>query len=195
MPVMLILAGVLAYGVLRQFQGSGFVFIQNGEQGFGQAAEVPLGDSGLVAVSVSALPVYRAKHGGRVIPIHKGTGAVVDGFSGNAHVVGVHHPMHKTYLHPAGNECSLPVDHCFEECQIRVGFRVYLITHLRVVPVDGVIGQGFEFCCALCGGKFKSANTDMAGGHPGENGTGLSGIPEDRFSGGHHGQAAGGGYA
>ena len=148
---------------------------------------------GLVAVGVAALPVDRTKDGVGVIGIHKGTGAVVDGFAGDADVVGVHDPMHKAQQHPLGNERGLAFDDTVEEPEVWLG----CFLQIGVVPGKGVVGQRFEGVVALHGGVLKGAHADMAGGHAGEHGAGKGPgpVPVDRFIGGDHGQATGGGHA
>ena len=65
----------------REFDGALFFGVDEGQQCFGEARQVPLGDCGLVRVGVAALPINRAENGPRIILIHKGAGAEVDRLS------------------------------------------------------------------------------------------------------------------
>ena len=67
-------------------EGDGFFFVfgDEGEEGFGEAGEIPLSDAGLVFVCVATLLVDVAVFLSRIEVVHEGTGAVVDCFSAQA---------------------------------------------------------------------------------------------------------------
>ena len=81
--------------------------------------------------------------------IHEGAWAVVDSLTGDRHIVGVHHAMDESHMHPAGNERRLSVAHALEQSE--VGVRVVL--QLRVMAIDDVIGQATHFGLVTAGGE------------------------------------------
>ena len=54
------------------------VLVDKGQQAFGQARQVPVGNTRLIGVSVAALRIDRTEHGVGLEALHKGAGAVVD---------------------------------------------------------------------------------------------------------------------
>ena len=42
--------------------------------------------------------------------IHESTGAVINGFTGKGHVVGIHNPVDKAHSHPVGDQTGLLLD-------------------------------------------------------------------------------------
>ena len=62
--------------------------------------------------------IDRAEYGPGAECFDEGTGAVVDGFPGNAHVVGIHHAVNETDPHPAGDQGCLPIHDGMQEVEI-----------------------------------------------------------------------------
>ena len=56
----------------------------------------------------------------RVEGVEEGARTVVDGFTGDGGVVGVHDAMDKPDQHPVGHQGRLPLEHRLEECEVAV---------------------------------------------------------------------------
>ena len=77
--------------------GEGFLFIgvQQRQQGFRKATQVPECHVGLVFPRVACLSIDRAEDALRMEGVDEGARAVVDRFAGNGRIVGIHHPVDK----------------------------------------------------------------------------------------------------
>ena len=95
------------------------VVIEEGQQGVGKARQIPVRDAGLVAKRIAAMMVDRTEHGRGVIGIHERTRAIVDGFAGNGHVIGIHHPVNEPHLHPTRDQRGLCLTHRGKQRQSR----------------------------------------------------------------------------
>jgi len=76
--------------VLRLFNGGVLVLRKQRQERLRQTGEVPLGDACLVTVGVAARAIDGAEDRPRVIGVHEGAGAVINGLASDRHVVGVH---------------------------------------------------------------------------------------------------------
>ncbi len=90
-------------------EGGLLIGVDQGQQRFGEAGEIPTSDLRLLAESVAATAIDGTEDGGGAVGVEKGAGAVVDGFAGDGHVVGIHDAVDEADMHPAGNEGGLPV--------------------------------------------------------------------------------------
>src|SRR4029450_10244698 len=121
-------------------------------------------DPWLIGVGIAAVSVDGAEHRCRIIMIHESAWAVIDSLTGDRHIVGVHHTMDESHMHPAGNERRLFVAHSLEQSE--VGVRVAL--QLRVMAIDDIIGQATNFGLLTAGGeKLEGTRTDVAGSNAG----------------------------
>ena len=165
------------------------------QQCFGETSEVPARDRRLVAVGVAALVIDAAEDGFGVIRFHEGAGAVVDGFAGERHVVGVHHAVDEAGVEPLGDQPGLAFGHGAQQGDVALG-GVGLGGQRRVVAGDGVVGQAAQGVDVAAGGEeLEGAHAQVAGGHTGEHGAGQRALAVDGLAGGGHGQRAGGGDA
>ena len=73
------------------------------QHGFSQTGQVPLANRGLVDVSVSPLLINRAENFFAIKRINKRAGAVINCLAADGHIVGVHHAMNKSKVHPGRN--------------------------------------------------------------------------------------------
>ena len=88
----------------------------------------PCGDVRLVGIGVTTHLVNGAIDRCRIIGVHESARAVVDGVSQDRHVVGIHHPVYESNLHPPGEERRLRVPDRKEE---------------RTIPLP-ILGNGGE---------------------------------------------------
>ena len=147
----------------------------------------------MISVGVAFVAVDGAEGGVGVVVVHEGAGAVVDGFAGEGHVIGIEDAVDEADVHPAGDEGGLAFDGGVEEGEgWGVGFG-----EIGVVALEGVIGEGFEGVGVLVGGgPLEGADADVAGGDAGEDGAGEAAFAaDDGVAGGGDGEAAGGGDA
>src|SRR2546427_9276927 len=82
-------------------EGAVTIRIDERDKRLRQPRQIPLRDPWLIGVGIATLRVDGAEHGCRIIMIHEGAWAVVDGLTGDRHVVGVHHAMDEARMHPA----------------------------------------------------------------------------------------------
>ena len=166
-----LLSGLVEFGELFEaFFGGGdgffFIGVDNGEEGFGEAGEVPEADGGLVVVGVATLFVDEAKFLGGVEVVHEGAGAVVDGVSGEAHVVGIHDAVDEAEAHPLGDEGGLAGDDVFQEVEGVAG--------LGVVAGVGVVDEVVEVGDFASGGEvLYGADAEVGAGDAGEDASGF----------------------
>jgi hypothetical protein len=141
----------------------------------------------LAAVGVAAGGVDGTEDGFRVVGFHEGAGAVVDGFAGEGHVVGVHDAVDEADLEPFRNQGGLAVDDGAEEVDDRGVGRDFRVVALAEVVGEGGEGRGV----AMGGGPLEGADADVAGGDAGEDGARELLLAEHRLAGGGDGEAAG----
>lgn len=91
-------------GLVGEVDGGFFVVVEERDEGFCEACEVPAGDGSLLVVGVAAVVVDGAEGGFGVEGVDEGAGAVVDGFAGEGHVVGVHDAVDEADGEPLGDE-------------------------------------------------------------------------------------------
>ena len=110
----------MADGIGGLFYQSVTLFTHQGQQGFGKAGQIPLGNCRLVGKRIAAPLIDGAIHFLRVKLLHKCTRAVVDGFTRDAAVIRIHDAVNKAHAHPARNQHGLAGHHRFKQRQIRV---------------------------------------------------------------------------
>ena len=158
-----------------EFDGFFFIVREEGEKGFGKAGEVPLCDTGLVVVGVSALLIDGAKFFLGIKVVHEGAGSVVDGLAGEAHVVGVHDAVDEANTHPLGDEIGLAGDDVAEKVE-----GVFCVGEVTLV---GVVDKGSKaFGVALCGEVLGGANAEVGACDAGEDSSFLRLFAEDEFA-------------
>src|SRR5262249_60335633 len=109
--------------------------------------------------------------------IHEGAWAVVDSLTGDRHIVGVHHAMDESHMHPAGDERRLFVAYALEQCE--VGVRV--VFKLRVMALDDIIGETTNFGLLTTGReKLEGAHPDVAGSNARQNRARQPAIAKER---------------
>ena len=135
------------------------------EQRFGEAGQVPPGNRGLVGKGIAAAVIDRAEHLRGVVRIEERAGAIVDRLARDRHVVGVHHAVDEADLHPARDERRLARRDRLEECEIRP----WRGDELRIMPLDHVIGEQPQRLSILpCREILECADADVAGGDAGQ---------------------------
>ena len=137
-------------------------------------------DRRLVLIGITAPVINGTVDRLRMIGIHECTGPVIDGLSGNRHVVGIHHAVDKPYKLPLCHQGRLSLDHCTQQCQIRVVHR----GQVRVVSVDHMIReQSQRLSIAATGKVLEGADPNMTAGNPGQHSTGQAVLPDYPFAG------------
>ncbi len=132
------------------------------QQGLRQPGQIPLRNLRLILVGITAILINRTEHRFRIVGLHECTGAVVDGFPGNAHIVGVHYAVDKTHAHPLRHQSCLALDDCTEKVQIAP----FPSRQSGIVSCNGVIRQlSHTFMLAAGSIVFKASDTDMADGN------------------------------
>jgi hypothetical protein len=107
--------------------------------------------------------------------IQKLKGAVVDGQTQNAHVVGVHHTMTKPHGLPVRHQGCRALAHGPQQRCIGVATRLPGGAAGRVMPVDHIVGQRAQLVHLATGGEMlEMAETDKALRHPGHHGSGFN---------------------
>ena len=91
------------------------VICEEGQKRLGEPRQVPERDPRLVRKGVSAVVVYGAEYGGRVVRIHEGARTLVDRFAHDGHVVGVHHAVDEAHEEPACDQVRLAGDHALQQ--------------------------------------------------------------------------------
>ena len=107
------------------------------QQGVGKPGEIPLGDLGLPAVGVPAAMIDGTEDGIRIVGVHERTGAVIDGFTANGHIVRVHNAMDEANQQPVGYQRCLPLCDCPEQGKIPIP----VFSQIGKVATDGVVGK------------------------------------------------------
>ena len=166
-----------------QIKGPLFHRVKQRQHCFRQTRQIPLGTLGLIAIGIASAMIDRAENGRWVVRFHEGTWAVVDGFAGERHVIGIHDSMNKPDEHPAGDERRLAFDDGFEKGEVGVGRTV----EFRVMAFPGVVGECLQGDLILAGGgPFKCTGADVTGGDAGQHGAGQRLLAHDRLAGGGH---------
>ena len=115
-----------------------------------------------------------------VIRVQKGARAIVNGFARDRHVIGVHHPVNETPLHPARHQRGLRLTHSIQECQVRGR----TLLQRRVMPRDRVIGQGAYGVQIAPGGEiFKGADAQVTCRDAGQHRPRQHRLAKDRLAG------------
>ena len=154
----------------------------------GQLRHVPRQNIGLIVIGIAPILVDRGIDRDRVIAVHEGRWAIVDGFARQAGVVGVHDPVNEPDGQPFHDQINLSRDHGIQKFQR--GFR------FGVMALAGIIEQGLQRFGVAAGGEIlERSHADMAGGHAGQDCAGQFAFTQDGFACGHGGQRAGGGNA
>ena len=168
--------------------GRGFVIGQQRQKRFCQPRQVPLRDRRLIAIGVAAVLVDGAEDGRRMIGVHEGARAVVDGFSRDRHIVRVHDPMNETDVEPSRDEARLAGDDAFQQRAIGA----WGVPCFGVVAGDHVIGQlPHAFGIAPCREELERSHTDMARSHTRENGARDRRVAPHHLAGRHSGKGTG----
>ena len=163
------------------------VGIDQWQQCFGKAGQIPLRHGGLIAISVAAFGIDRTEHGLGVEMLHEGARAVIDGFAGNRHVVGVHDAMNETHAHPARHQRGLTLHHVLQKPQVLVG----LVSQCRIVAGDGVVSQtAQQGLVTLCGNELERTHAQMACRHTCEDAPRQEPVAPHCRACGHSGQRA-----
>ena len=114
----------------------------------------------LVREGVAAVPVDRREHFRRIVFVEEGAGAVVDGFAGHRHIVGVHHAVNEAELHPSGDQFGLRGDDLLIERNIRV----LRLGSLGIVPGNDMVGEHLQAVDVTARSKeLERADADVAG--------------------------------
>ena len=159
-----------------------------GEKALGELEKIPVCDLRLLPPGVASVQIDGTEHLPGVEVVHEGAGSVVDGFSRNGTVIGIHHPVNESDQHPLGDQLGLPGGGQTKEGKCGN----FLCGSLGVVAGDHVIGQGSK------GVKvsprvviLESAHPDVTAGHPGEDCAGQRALADDLFPGGDHSKGPG----
>ena len=178
-----------AQNIGGHFNGVVLCWVEEREDRFSKAREIPLRDAGLIGEGIAFSAVNGAEADVGVEVIEESAWPVVDGFSGEGHVVSVHDPVNESKLHPKRDESGLFLGCELKELKSR---------RIRLEVPGGVAVQCVvdEDACRievlLDGEPLEGADADVTGGDPSENGAGKSFLAEDGFAGGHDGETASG---
>ena len=160
-------------GTLRHCHRLLLVPVDQRQEGLRQLGEIPLGDRRLVCIGIAAELVDGGIDRVRMIAVHEGAGAVVDRFTGQEHVVGVHDAVDEADAEPAGHEIGLRTDNRIEK---RKG-RIVRLARSRPMPVDDMVGQKAQRLGVPAHVEIlEGADADMACRNPGQHGAGLAGF-------------------
>ena len=165
---------------------------QQGQQRFGQACQVPARDVGLVAEGVASLVVDGTEHCGGVVGLHEGARPVIDRLARYRHVVGVHHAMDETHVHPLRDQGRLTLGHGLQQRQegLRCGCECV------VVPRDRVLGEFPQtFHVTARGKELEGPDSDVARRHARQHCAGQCVFAVDRLARRCDREGAGGGDA
>ena len=133
-----------------------------------------------------------AEHRRRIVAIHEGARAVVDGFPRQQHVVGIHHPVNEADRLPVCDQSRDAARHLLEQCERRVR----RVGNLRVMTCDDVVDQQFQAFLVLDRQEIlQCADADMAFGDADQNPALQALLAVHRLAGGHRGQGTAGGHA
>ena len=136
--------------------------------------------------------VNGAEHRGRIVCLHEGAGAVIDGLARDGCVVSVHHAMDETEQHPLRNQLRLPGDYALQQRPVRLRG----LHGLGIVAGYRKVGQyAHAFRVAPCCEVLERAHAQMGRRYPRQHGSGQGHIPQHPLPRGHRGQGARSGHA
>ena len=117
--------------------------------------------------------------------IHEGARSVIDRFPGNRHVVGVHHAVNESELHPVGDQFGLTPHNTFQQRMIRpVGPSCF-----RIKTADRVVRQDLQVLMVPARRKpFERAHTNVRPGHTHQDASWNRSLPHHGFARGQGGQ-------
>ena len=119
--------------------------------------------------------VDRRKHAHRAEVIHERTGAVVDGFARNSHVVRVHDAVDESDSEPGRHQLRLVFDDMVQKAERTVCF--------MGMAFDCVADKRFERLAIVSRAKvLERADPDMAGGNSGQHRAWQRCLAKDRLS-------------
>jgi hypothetical protein len=135
------------------------VFVKERQDRFGEPGEIPAGDTRLVAIGISADAINRAVDRCRVIAVHESAWPIINGFTRDRHVVGVHDAMDETGQQPLGDEVCLAGYDLIKKTP--VGVRC--ATRFGVMAGNDMVGELPDrlHVCAD-GEELKGADADVA---------------------------------
>ena len=64
--------------------------------------------------------IDRAECFRRIVGVHESARTVVDGLARDGHVVGIHHAVDESELHPMGDQFGLPLDDSLEQREVGI---------------------------------------------------------------------------
>jgi hypothetical protein len=99
-PMLLIARRKRGDRLARKFDRPLWVGIHERKQGLGEPGKIPLRNGRLIGVGVAPKFIDRAEGCRRIVRIHEGARTKIDGLSRKRSVVGVHHAMDETDMHP-----------------------------------------------------------------------------------------------
>ena len=142
----------------RLCDGLVIICVDQAKEAFGKAGEVPCGHVGLIAVSVAALLVNGREARLRAVAVEEGTGAIVNRFARNGHVVGVHHTVHKADIDPLRDKARLPFGNALQEAEVAA----FAPHKIGIMARYGVIRELLQhFSVAACRKKLKAADPQV----------------------------------
>ena len=147
--------------------------------------QVPHRHISLVPIRVPPLFVNVAKHGSRVVLVHKSTRTVIDRFTRNRNVIGIHDPMNEPHTEPLNNQPCLLLSNISKKVKIRV-IRLKI---LRTMAQNRVVSKRLKrLNSARSRSIFKGTNTKMTGSNPSQHRSFFNSLPLHRFTRRNHRQ-------
>ena len=175
-------------GLFGLFDGGVLVLGEQRQERLRETREVPLGDARLVAESVAAHGIDGTEDRSRVIDVHEGAGAVVDGLARDRHVVGVHDAVNEADQQPTRDKLGLAGDHQIEEGAVAVRS----VRRFGVVPRDDVIGEAPDrIHISARREELEGADADVARRDAGQYRAGQRRLAPNRLAGRHSGERSG----
>src|SRR5208283_5973306 len=139
-PMLLIARRKRGDRLIRKFDRPLWVGIHERKQGLGEPGKIPLRNGRLIGVGVATKFIDRAEGSRRIVRIHEGAWSKIDGLSRKRSVVGVHHAMDETDMHPTRNQQGLALHNGLEQRQAGpLG-----IAGVGEVAIDDVVGKTFD---------------------------------------------------
>ncbi|MNX88816.1 hypothetical protein D3C86_1208030 [compost metagenome] len=195
---------VEGFHVARQARIERFDGGEDRGQRIREPSQVPVGDLGLLAETVAALPrVGRVGGPVGVEGVDPAVRPVIEGKAENGHVVGVHHPVDEADPHPVGDHPCGALAHLSEEGRPPLVVARRFAGQRREVAPDREIDQSREdFRLAARRGQLEAAEADERGRHAADDRAGfgpgvpvVKHVPHDRLAGRHEAERAGGRHA
>ena len=135
------------------------MLFNQGQQRLAQTKEIPVGDIGLLVVSVASLCIRVIANMAGVEGVQKLERAVVNRQPEDAHVVGVHHAMAKAHRLPSGHQLCGAFTDGLQQCGIGLGG----IAAGGVMVLNDKVGQRLEFGVLIGVAEvFKMPEADKA---------------------------------